>query len=196
MKADENRAPGLMMIMPLQKQEDQAQTLEPLFESLFNEHWPRIHGAMARLVADADDAEDLALEAFQRLYEHLRRGGSRQNIGGWLFRTATNLGLNVLRQEARRKRREQKASLNALTVSGEPDPADAVANREDQVQVRAILAEMKPKNARLLVLRAQGMSYQDLAVVLSVSAGSIGTLLNRAEQEFEKRYRARYGDER
>jgi RNA polymerase sigma-70 factor (ECF subfamily) len=47
---------------------------------------------------------------------------------------------------------------------------------------------MKPKTARLLVLRYNGLSYAEIATTLEIAPGSVGTLLARAEAEFQKRY--------
>ena len=49
---------------------------------------------------------------------------------------------------------------------------------------------MKRQRAELLMLRASGASYRELAEILNVSVTGIGTLLNRAEAEFRKRYLA------
>ncbi len=61
--------------------------------------------------------------------------------------------------------------------------------RKSGHRVREALARMKPAQAQLLILRHSGLSYQELAEALGVKASSIGTLLARAEAEFEKRYR-------
>ena len=63
-------------------------------------------------------------------------------------------------------------------------------------RVRAVLAEMKARDAELLLLRTDGLAYREIAQVLGVQPSSVGTLLARAEREFERRYRARYGDDR
>ena len=57
------------------------------------------------------------------------------------------------------------------------------------------LAILKPREAQLLLLRANGLAYRELAQTLGIQPGSIGTLLARAEAEFERKYRARYGGE-
>ena len=44
------------------------------------------------------------------------------------------------------------------------------------------------------LLRSSGMAYRELAATLSIEPGSVGTLLARAEAEFERRFRARYGE--
>ena len=52
---------------------------------------------------------------------------------------------------------------------------------------------MKPKSAKILVLRHTGLSYAEIAAAVRVSPKSVGKLLSRAEKEFEQRYRALEG---
>jgi RNA polymerase sigma-70 factor (ECF subfamily) len=66
---------------------------------------------------------------------------------------------------------------------------------ERQQRVRRILADLKPAQAQLLLLRASGHSYKELAAALDVEPGSVGTLLVRAEAAFEQSYREIYGNE-
>jgi DNA-directed RNA polymerase specialized sigma24 family protein len=67
--------------------------------------------------------------------------------------------------------------------------------QERCAQVQDVLAALKPRDAQLLLLRAAGCAYRELAEALGSQAASVGTLLARAEVEFERRYRARYGDD-
>ena len=60
--------------------------------------------------------------------------------------------------------------------------------QEDRESVRRVLSGMKPAQAQILLMRAGGSSYKELADALNVAVGGIGTLLNRAESEFRKRY--------
>ena len=66
---------------------------------------------------------------------------------------------------------------------------------EKKKHVRTVLAILKPAQAQLLLLRNTGLSYRELSDLLKLKRGSIGTLLARAEAEFEKRYCALYGGE-
>lgn len=59
--------------------------------------------------------------------------------------------------------------------------------------MRKALAFLRPLQAQLLILRASGFSYQELAETLNVKPGSIGTRLIRAEAAFRKRYFQLYG---
>jgi RNA polymerase sigma-70 factor (ECF subfamily) len=59
--------------------------------------------------------------------------------------------------------------------------------------VTAVLARLKTRDAEILLLRAEGMTYEELASTLSLKPASIGTLLSRAQQAFRKEYIQRYG---
>jgi RNA polymerase sigma-70 factor (ECF subfamily) len=181
------------------------------FEELFLAYYGRIVAVLVRLLGDWGRAEELANEVFLKLYRRplaadkdlLFRGkeallqASDANVAGWLYRTAMNLGIDALRSSARRKKHEQAAAL-AMTVAGgdrEEDPLDQALRAERQHRVRAVLAKLKPLQAQLLVLRASGHSYKELADALDVEPGSVGTLLARAEAAFEDRYLEHFGGE-
>ena len=156
------------------------------FDRLFLEHWSPIFRVLVRLVGDEAEAEDLALETFWRL--HQRAPQNESNLGGWLYRVATNLGLNALRARKRRQRHELDAGKWEIETRVS-DPAQAIADEEERACVRAILGTMETWQAQLLTLRYSGLSYAELATALNIAPASVGTLLARAEREFESRYR-------
>ena len=141
-----------------------------------------------RLVGDGDEAQDLALEAFWRLYNR-PPDLDETGLGGWLYRVATNLGFNALRARRRRWQYEGQAAISALEQSKPQDPALAVEQAQERQRVQAALGSMRSRSARLLVLRYSDLSYAEIAEALGVAPGSVGTLLARAEAEFERCYR-------
>lgn len=165
------------------------------FEALFLEHWPRVYALLRRLVGDDAEAQDLALDTFMRLYQQQPANDEQLNIGGWLHRVATNLGLNAIRGWKRRQRYELESGKLDLAENHPASPAELYASAEERQRVRTILSQMELRQAQILILRYSGLKYQEVASALGVSATSIGTLLGRAEGEFEKRYRAAF-DER
>ena len=164
------------------------------FEAAFHQHWPKVYGVIFRLVGERAEAEDLALEAFWRLYRRAPRLIPDGNLGGWLYRVATNLGFNALRARRRRGAYEQQAGKWTLEDNAGLDPSLEAERNEERKQVRIALGRMKPRSARLLVLRHSGLSYAELAEVLKVAPSSIGTMLARAEEQFEEHYRRLEGD--
>ena len=161
------------------------------FESLFQAHWPRVYGVIFRLVGDHDEAEDLALEAFLKLHAQLNRprGMALTSASGWLYRVASNLGLNAIRSRKRRERYELEAGKRSLAAAPYENPAVAVEKAEERQRVRRVLAKMKPQSAKILVLRHSGLSYAEVAAALKVSPNSVGKLLSRAEADFEVRWK-------
>ena len=160
------------------------------FEALFMEHWAPIYRILQRMVGDPSEAEDLALETFFRLHQRYPPPEAEFNIGGWLYRVATNLGLHSIRSWKRREHYEATAGKFALEESPESNPAEILARKEEQRFVRRALAQMNEQRSKLLILRYSGMSYKEIAEALELAPTSIGPLLLRAEREFEKRYRA------
>jgi len=159
------------------------------FEALFLQHWQPVFRVLVRLVGDSSEAEDLALETFVRMQNKLPSIPEEYSLGGWLYRVATNLGLNAIRDRKRREGYEVEAGRVEWLEHKDLGPAEIFAREETIQQVRAVLSEMNERQAQLLILRYSGKSYKEIASMLEVSDTSIGPLLVRAEREFEKRYR-------
>lgn len=156
------------------------------FEALFLEHYEGVFRILARLVGSGV-AEEVTNEVFLRLSRQPEHWLLTNNVGGWLYRTATRAGIDALRSSAHRKRYEQAAALAGRT--GEADgPLQDLLREEHRNRVRTVLSAMKPAQAQLLLMRAEGFSYKEMAERLQVAVGGVGTLLNRAESEFRKRY--------
>jgi RNA polymerase sigma-70 factor (ECF subfamily) len=165
------------------------------FEEVFLAYYGRIVVVLRRLLGDWGRAEDLANEVFLKLYRRPLPQGSDSNVPGWLYRTAMNLGIDALRSSARRKQYEQAAAVAVAGSHQGEDSYDQALRAERQQRVRTVLADLRPSQAQLLVLRASGHSYKEVADALGIEPGSVGTLLVRAEGAFEERYRELYGSE-
>ena len=178
--------------MKLVPRDTQVEIPAPTFDELFQAHWERVNGILARLVGDADDAEDLALEVFWRMYGQLQSQRALQNPGGWLYRVALNLGYNALRDQRRRKAYELAAGREQLDACN-IDPSQIVEQEQQRRWVLQVLEDLPERSAQLLVLRHAGFSYLEIAHTLQIAPGSVGTLLARAEDAFVRRYRALIG---
>ena len=160
------------------------------FESIFHEYWASVHRLLARMVYDPAEAEDLALETFYRLYKNRPANEQDFNARGWLYKVATNLGLQSIRSFKRREGYEIHAGKDALIESHEEQPARIFAEKEDRHFVHMALGQMNPRQAELLIMRYSGMAYKEIGKALNLSPTSIGPLLLRAEREFERCHRA------
>lgn len=164
-------------------------------EAIFREHFPRLVGVLTRLTGNRAQAEEIAAEAFSKLASRSPFLASRSDATAWVYRVATNAGVDALRSSARRRKFEEEAGAEQIRRDSKDSALDDLIRAERAGRVRAVLASMKPRDAQLLLLRSSEMAYRGIAQTLGVQTGSVGTLLARAEREFERRYRARHGDD-
>jgi RNA polymerase sigma-70 factor, ECF subfamily len=172
------------------------------FEALFREHYQRIVALLARLTGDRSQAEEIAADTFSKLARRSVLLASREDVTAWIYRVAANAGLDAVRanarrriKNARRRIKEEAAGRERLRTGEEAGALDLLLREERGERVRSILAGLKPRDAQILLWRSSGMPYREIAQALGVAPSSVGTLLARAEREFERRFRARYGDD-
>ena len=161
-------------------------------ETTFKAHYERVARVIAGVIRDRARAEELAVDVFLKWSRHPSAHGEK--VEGWLYRTAIRTGINELRREMRRSRYETLFGLFGLSRKS-PTPEDIRAVNEEREKVRFILGIIRPRQAELLVLRCNGLSYDEIASALGLNSASIGTLLARAEQAFRREYIKRYGEQ-
>jgi len=165
-----------------------ADTAGEELEALFAAEYPRVARLIARVIRDPGRAEELAVEVFLRYAKSpVGPGGS---AGAWLSRAAARAALDELRAQTRRRRYEPLLRLVRTAT-----PEEIHSANEEQERVRAVLGRMAPRQAELLLLRSEGLRYEELAEALGLHAPSVGSLLSRAQQTFRKEYVERYGTE-
>lgn len=154
-------------------------------ESLFRQHYSRVVRVIARVVRNQACAEDLAVELFLKLWR------KRSEIpDGALYRAAGRIAIDHLRSAVRRERYERATRL----LSRPQSPEELAGASQERTRVQRVLAAIDRRKAELLLLRSEGFSYAELAAAFDLSPGSVGTLLNRAEETFRKEYVKRYGE--
>ncbi|GIW70909.1 MAG: RNA polymerase sigma factor [Planctomycetota bacterium] len=149
-------------------------------------------------VGEHQTAQDLAQEAFVRLYRHARRyQAEKAQVRTWLYRIATNLALNAIRDRRRKPAlsldrplgEAEGASLGArLADRAAPEPSGAALRGELVERVRAAVAELaEPYRSALLLCDLEGLSYQEAAAALEVPIGTIRSRLFRARMQLQQR---------
>src|SRR5207247_4661988 len=108
---------------------------EPLFEAIFSEHYARVVAVLGRLLGDHAEAEEAAMDVFCKLYEQPLPQERDHNLGGWLYRTATRLGIDRLRAANRRKQYERTAGRDLAEASAPSDPLQDALREETCRQV-------------------------------------------------------------
>lgn len=158
------------------------EAMEPLMER----HRRGIRGYLYRMVQDSAAAEDLTQEVFLRLYLARGRYEASARFTTWLYRIATNLALNWVRDHRhdRRNMTVERAPQSwviqrALTVTVNPERM--VLREERRRRVREAV-EVLPQRQRAVVLmhKYSELRYEEIAEVLDISLSAVKALLNRA----------------
>ena len=158
---------------------------DALFSELFEREFPHLFRYLDRLSGEPDLAADLVQEAFVRLAD---RGEMPDRPALWLVTVALNLFRNVKTTRSRRRRLLTATRVEATLADSPPNPAERVQAEETRAQVRRAIDRLEDRDRQLLLLRAEGYSYRDMASVLGLNENSVGTLLARAKRAFREAY--------
>jgi RNA polymerase sigma-70 factor, ECF subfamily len=151
------------------------------FVALFQAQFSRLYRYLDRLTGDSELASDLAQETFVRLYE---RGSLPNDAAAWLITVALNLFRNTVTAGRRRARLLTVARGEASHSDAAPTPEGAVLSGETSQRVRNAIDGMADREKQLLLLRAEGYSYREIATALDLNEASVGVLLARAKRAF------------
>ena len=159
------------------------------FEFLVQKYRRPMVSFMYRMAHNSAVAEDLAQEVFLRVYRSRANYEATAKFTTWLYRIATNLGMNHTR-DTRHERPENTVSLDEPDddTGRTPDVADGTPTAEEKILRRERLAAIRqrvdalPERQRLAVLmhKFQQMDYRQIAEVLKLSESATKSLLFRA----------------
>src|SRR5262249_37327366 len=111
-----------------------AQGARVWLEVMFEEHYRRIVSMLVRLTGDRCHAEEVASDVFCKLSRQpglIVRDSSRT---AWIYRVAMNAGLDALRSDARRRRREEAAGAESAHAHTSGDALESMVRRERRAQ--------------------------------------------------------------
>jgi RNA polymerase sigma factor (sigma-70 family) len=152
------------------------------FERFFREHYPAVVRIAYGVVQDAQAAQDVAQDVFISAFERFPEPDRGDHAPAWVRVAAAHAGLNALRGERRRDRRQQLSGIMPPPVG----PEEAVLDRESRAEIRHALSQLPRRSATVLLLRHSGMSYAEVAGAMDVKVGQVGTMLRRAETALRK----------
>lgn len=152
------------------------------FNMLVERFQTKILNLAYRYTGDSVEAEDITQEIFLKLYEVRHTYIPTAKFSTWLYRIAVNTCLNILRH---RRHSPVLHNLQGLPLisSSEPAPEDCARRAELVSAVRRAISSL-PKNQRMAVIliKYEGLSYQEAAQAMQTTVSAIKSLLVRARQ--------------
>jgi len=145
-------------------------------------HAPSVY-SIARGYVDAQEADDLVQDVFLRVVQGLPLFDGRSRLATWIFRVATNVGLNAIRT---RRRRPRPATLapDAPIRASEPEPPAELDARDERAAFERALDALPEEFRAVVVLRVhRGLSFEEIASVLGIARPTAESRMARAKEK-------------
>lgn len=176
---------------------------EQAFAELVQRHQPRAWRVARNLVPTEEDAQDLAQEAFLRVFRNLHNFDFEHGFTTWLYRIVTNLAIDHLRkrrpaQSTRSTAEENEGAEIELVDPRAKNPSDDLERGELAQDVHAVLATLAPHFQSVLLLREiEGLPCNEIAKIVGATHVTVRWRLHRGRKLFLEEWerRARFTDQ-
>ncbi|MCD6405890.1 MAG: RNA polymerase sigma factor [Planctomycetes bacterium] len=172
---------------------------EEAFDRIVKNFEHRVYGTIYRYVGSRAAAEDCAQEVFLRLYRMKKTYKPTARLSTLIYRITTNLCLNFIRDERRRRmvslddrKNDGSIAIGALIRDERAEDVSAALEARERAEiVRRALGRILPRQRVALVLhRFEGLSYAGIADVMETNVAAVKSLLSRARASLAEALRA------
>ena len=164
---------------------------EGAFSTLIKRYEKQIYSLAYRLTNNKDDAQDLAQEAFIKIYKNLDKYDHERPFFPWMYKVAANVCYSMLRQSkshATEITLEKVIEFSPLIPDRNTHPEEYYQTKETQKLVRQAIAELPERYRVPLVLKyLEEMSYKEISEILDIPVTTIETRLYRGRSLLKKR---------
>ncbi len=158
------------------------------FEKIVERFRRQVYSTIYRYIADANQADDCSQDVFLRLYRMRRSYRPNARLSTLVYRIATNLCLNFIRDYKRKRMAsldepvgDERPLAAMLENGGAKGPSEVLEAGERAEIVRKALEMIPPRQRMALLLhRFEGLSYADIADVMETNVAAVKSLLSRA----------------
>jgi len=167
------------------------------FGLLVKKYEKKVFSLAFQFTRNAAVADDLAQEVFIKAYFGLPRFKGQSEFGTWLYRIGVNHVKDYLRKKPKELSLEIVPEDRSPQVDTLAEEQEARKNEQRRAVVMVCLQELPLKHRVILTLRdIEGLSYDEIARALKISAGTVDSRLFRARQSLRKRVNAFLNKER
>jgi RNA polymerase sigma-70 factor (ECF subfamily) len=165
------------------------------FAQLIRRSQHKVFSVIYRFLGDRAESEDLTQEVFLRVYRTAGRYEPTAKFSTWLYRIATNISLNAIRNKSRFRtvslevRQDESDDFHReIPDDNNPGPDLAMHNEELSKVVMAAIEQLPDQQKAAIILnKYEGLSYEDVAGILNCSVMAVKSLLSRARSNLKSR---------
>jgi RNA polymerase sigma-70 factor (ECF subfamily) len=146
-----------------------------------------VYNVALRMLRNPEDARDVSQTVFLKAYQGLEKYDPQYKFYSWIYRIAINESLNVLRLRSR-----EAGPVDDQVPSGDPGPAESLAEDAVQREVADAIEHLKPDYRAVIVLKyVADRSYEEIAGILGIEVKTVRSRLFTARQAMKDRLSAR-----
>jgi RNA polymerase sigma-70 factor (ECF subfamily) len=161
------------------------------FERLLIKYKDSVYFLVLKMVNNREDAEDLTMEVFEKIFTNIANYNSQWAFSTWLYKSATNHAIDFLR-----KKRLETTSIDASRTNDKGDkldksykiasetlsPEEILIKQQRVEYMQETLSKLAPKYRQLIEMRFfQELSYEEIAEQLNIPLGTVKAQLFRAK---------------
>lgn len=158
------------------------------FTELLKRYRDSIFFMLLKMTNDADDAEDLTIEAFGKAFKNIAQYSPDFAFSTWLFKIASNNCIDFIRRKKKETisidqpfRSDEQSTMSQNLPSDVADPEESFMRGQKHELLRDVVEKLKPRYRRLVELRYfQEYSYEEIAKELDLPLGTVKAQLFRA----------------
>jgi RNA polymerase sigma-70 factor (ECF subfamily) len=160
------------------------------YAALMNNYRDSLYFMLLKMTNNANDADDLTIEAFGKAFKKLEQYTPDYAFSTWLFKIASNNCIDFMRKKKKRTFSmnnttdgEDGQELATIIPSDTLDPEENVMKKEKVRMMREIVEKLKPHYRKLIELRYfKEYSYEEIAEELNLPLGTVKAQLFRARE--------------
>ena len=165
------------------------------FKKIVETHKKKVFYLAYDLTGQVEDAEDLAQEVFVKAFKGLKNFKGESGIGSWLYRITFNAFIDQKRKKSvRPEGQPQESNERAMELITNPtdqtsaNPEVFTESIQIQSHINAALDELSPRERAVFILKHyQGNKIKEISQILSISEGTIKSLLFRAIRKLQEK---------
>lgn len=165
---------------------------ERAFETLINENKNNVYRVALSVVHNPQDAEDIAQEAFVKVFLSIKSFDGRSSLSTWLYRITYNLSLDFLKKHGKKalltKTLDDPENTELLSLADDSYIPEEVFEKKQLKQDLFEALESLPEEQRVLIEMkdVNGFSYEEILAITGLKEGTLKSRLNRGRLSMKK----------
>ncbi len=146
------------------------------------------------MLHDPEDAQEVAQEAFTKVFTSIKNFKEEASFYTWLYRIVYNLSIDRKRQKSRQPQPEYKSApgdnetdpIKLLPADTRTDPYERTSDKELGARIQGAVEELTPAHKAVILLRmVEGLSYEEISHILQCSRGTVMSRLHYARKRLQ-----------